>query len=541
MISRRDFLQIMSMCAATALVNWQPPAHAAVKKAGPGEYDAVVIGAGLGGLSCASYLAVNGYRPLVIEKHYVPGGYASSFKRNGGEDRRYICEVSLHATAAGAPPLQRLYQELGIRDLLTFIPHAHVWSARFPDRSMDIPRGLDAFRDMLIGLFPAERQGLMKFFAYWKNLEDEMERFDRDGMPLLKILFPLRYPTMWDIRNRSLGEVMDLYVSDPRLKCMIGQTWGYYGLPPSRLSAFYYLHPFGEYLSSGGYYLKGTSQAMSNALADVIKSRGGTLLLNERVTEIQVDDAGVRGVRTASGKEFAARSVVSNAAFPRTLEMLTRPDVVPASYRLRTGAFSHSLSTFVVWLGLNTDVTKIESRAEVNLYSGYDAEAGYTAALAGDPDKTGVACMLYDNLAPGFSPQGRSTISIMFLCGYEPWRRFEKDYDAGRKDEYRREKNRVADQLIAQVEKRLIPGLSGMIDMREASTPLTNRRFTGNTSGAIYGFDQTTENTFMNRLDVRTPVRGLYLASAWSNPGGGHEGALLGGKAAFQSLVEDWR
>ena len=129
----------------------------------------------------------------------------------------------------------------------------------------------------------------------------------------------------------------------------------------------------------------------------------------------------------------------------------------------------------------------------------------------------------------------------MFLCGYEPWRRFEKDYEAGRKDAYNREKNRVADRLIARVEEQLIAGLSGMIEMREAATPLSNRRFTGNTAGAIYGFDQTRENTFMNRLDVRTPVKGLYLAGAWSNPGGGHEGALLGGKAAFRSLVEDLR
>ena len=63
----------------------------------------VIIGAGLGGLSCAAYLAVNGFRPLVIEKHYLPGGYATAFTRSGKDGQPYRCEVSLHATAASAP------------------------------------------------------------------------------------------------------------------------------------------------------------------------------------------------------------------------------------------------------------------------------------------------------------------------------------------------------------------------------------------------------------------------------------------------------
>ncbi len=540
MITRRDFIWMMGIGATAALTKWDYPAQAAVKKAGPGQFDAIIIGAGLGGLSCGAFLAVNGFRPLVLEKHYIPGGYASAFTRTGKDNHRYHCEVSLHATAATAPPLQKIYKELGILDKLAFVPHKHVWSSSFPDLSLDIPTGIEAFRDILIGQFPGEKKGLADFFVYWKSLEHDMERFEREGMPALKVMFPMRFPTMWDIRNKTLGEVVDRHIKDSRLKAIICQTWGYYGLPPSRLSAFYYLHPFGEYLTYGGYYLKGTSQTMSNALTETIRKHGGTVMLNEKVTEIKADGEGVTGVKTASGKTFSARAVVSNAAVPETLGMLSRPDAVPQAYRDRIASFSTSLSTFVVWLGLNGDVTKLENRAELSLYPGYDDEAAYAACLKGDPEKSGVACMIYDNLVKGFSPEGKSSISIMFLCGYEPWKRFEADYFAGRKDDYRKEKERVANQLIAIVEKRMIPGLSKMIDMREAATPLTNRRFTGNTAGAIYGFDQTLDNAFMKRLEARTPIAGLYFASAWCNPGGGHEGALLGGKGAFKSLVEDW-
>ncbi|MDQ5986609.1 MAG: 4,4'-diapolycopene oxygenase [Syntrophus sp. SKADARSKE-3] len=542
MITRRDFLWMTGLGATTALINWQFPAQAAISKVGPGGYDAVIIGAGLGGLSCAAYLAVNGFRPLVIEKHYLPGGYATAFTRSGKDGQPYRCEVSLHATAAYAPPMQKLFKDLELLDKLTFVPHKYVWNSLFPNFAMDIPGGgLDRFRDLLTEISPNQKKGLTDFFAYWQNLEQDMERFDMEGMPAMKVLFPLRYPTMWDIRNKTLAEVVDRYITDRKLKTLICQTWGYYGLPAARLSAFYYLHPFGEYLKTGGYYLKGTSQTLSAALVDTIKRHGGEIILNDRVTEIRVDGETVKGVKTASGKAFSARAVVSNIDVPETLAILSRPDAVPASYHSRIASLSASLSSFIVWLGLNREVTSIESRTEINIYAGYDDEAAFRGSLKGNPSQAGVTCMIYDNLVKDFSPPGKSTLSIMFLCGYEPWKRFEKDYLAGNKGDYRREKERIADQLIAIVEKSVIPGLSKMIDMREAATPLTNRRFTGNKAGAIYGYDQTVNNAFMNRLENKTPISGLYLASAWSNPGGGYEGTLLGGKGAFKALVEDWR
>jgi prolycopene isomerase len=78
-----------------------------------------------------------------------------------------------------------------------------------------------------------------------------------------------------------------------------------------------------------------------------------------------------------------------------------------------------------------------------------------------------------------------------------------------------------------------------MIEVQEAATPLTNWRYTGNTEGAIYGFEQSMDNAFMNRIKTETPVNGLYLASAWGNPGGGYAGAFRAGQSAFQAVMKD--
>ena len=79
-----------------------------------------------------------------------------------------------------------------------------------------------------------------------------------------------------------------------------------------------------------------------------------------------------------------------------------------------------------------------------------------------------------------------------------------------------------------------------MIVMQDASTPLTNVRYTLNTGGAILGYDQTMDNSGIRRLKNRTPIRGLYLSGAWSFPSGGYEAVLMSGKYTFKNIIQDW-
>ena len=79
-----------------------------------------------------------------------------------------------------------------------------------------------------------------------------------------------------------------------------------------------------------------------------------------------------------------------------------------------------------------------------------------------------------------------------------------------------------------------------MVEIAVAATPLTNWHYTRNSAGAVYGFEQSVANSFMNRINNRTPVKGLYLAGAWGNPGGGYAGVLRGAERAFKQVLDDW-
>jgi prolycopene isomerase len=345
---------------------------------------------------------------------------------------------------------------------------------------------------------------------------------------------------MWHVRNLTLADLVNEHVSDPQVQNVLTALWGYYGLPPSRLSGFYYANATGDYLKNGSYYIRDRSQDLSNAIADVIAKNGGRMLYDSAARRILVENGAVAGIELDGGNTLSAKAVVSNASVPATFQQMLPADAVPADYLRKLASYKPSISCFVVWLGLQGDITEKIQAFSTFVSSGLNPDEDYAARLKGDIEKGSFGVAVYDNIYKGYSRPGTSTLQLIFLCGYEPWRRYESDYRNGRKEAYRREKARWTDVLIRRADKELIPGLSSMIAVKEAATPLTNWRYTGNTEGAIYGFEQSMDNAYMNRIQNRTPVKGLYLASAWGNPGGGYGGVFRAGQGAFEAMMEDW-
>jgi prolycopene isomerase len=345
---------------------------------------------------------------------------------------------------------------------------------------------------------------------------------------------------MWNIRNKTLADFLNEHVKNPELQGVLSSLWGYYGLPPSKLSAFYYANATGGYLRHGSFYIKERSQNLSDALAQAIEEKGGKVLYNTEVERILLKDGSVTGVALSDGKTLSARAVVSNASALATFKQMMPKEAVPPDYVKKLEGFKPSISSFMVWLGLNRELRGKIKGCGIHVSSGRSPEADYLSCLNGEVDRVSFSVSIYDNIFEGYSKPGTSSLMLLCLSGYEPWRRFEAGYKAGNKADYEREKARWTDILIRRAEKEVIPGLSSMIEVKDASTPLTNWRFTRNPEGAIYGFEQSMDNAFMNRIDNRTPVKGLYLASAWGNPGGGFAGVLRAGEQTFEKIMEDW-
>lgn len=540
-MDRRDFLRLAIAAGCLPPFDWNAYPQGGSHPAAESEFDAIIIGSGLGGLACGVAFARKGYKALVVEHHDRPGGYATAFTRPGG----FLFDVSLHSTSVGSRG--NLYNIIpGFPEIteVEFVLHPSLYRTIYPSHDLRVPqRDVPAYVKVLTEVFPAEPTGIKGIVEDMQGLLQDIGRYSGSASPPDKSRFAQDFPYLSKAYGKTWGQMLDARIADPKLKAILSNNWGYYGLPPSRLSSFYYALPTIGYLSGGGFYPRGSSQKISRALAKYIEDHGGRVVLKTRAEQIIIRNHAAVGVRTAKGEEFTARAVVSNASAYSTFRAMMNEADYLAEYLARLDRLSVSLSSFQVFLGLKKDlIRKLGiSDSEVFYHPGYDPEEEYQAAVNADVQKSGCTLMLYDNIYPEYSPGNKNTINILALQGYDHWKRFEEDYWKGNKRAYRVEKERMARILIRQAEETLLPGLAGAIEVMEIATPLTNVRYTGNHRGAIYGWDQTVDNSGPARLPHGTPIRNLYLAGAWTSPGHGYGGVLQSGLQCFAQIMSDWQ
>jgi phytoene dehydrogenase-like protein len=433
-ISRRSFLKVSAMALSLLPFDWEKVTAYAAAIEPKKDYPTVVIGAGLGGLCCAAYLSRFGFPVTVVEQHSIPGGYATSFERAGG---KFTFEVSLEGTSIHNNAAAQILAQLGVLDRLQIVEVPEVLRIRGDGFEIAVPqRNPQALIALLSKQFPKESEGIRGVVQEIVGIGEETRRLAQQRGKVPREEFPNQFPKLWNVRNETLADLLSRFVHDPRLKDALSAQWGYYGLPPSKLSAFYYAVAFGEYLTNGSYYIKPRSQELSNSLAKAIEASGGTMLYGTQAEKILVKDGAVTGVATSAGKTLPARAVVSNASALTTFREMLPPEVLPPEYLKKLNGYHPSISTFIVWLGL-----KQELKAEFKGYhypvrSGQGPEADYQFSVNGDVERGSFGVTLYDSLFEGYSKPGTSTAKLLFLSGYGPWRKFEADYRKGKKEAY---------------------------------------------------------------------------------------------------------
>lgn len=515
---RRRFLKTLVLAGAAAAVDWNILTSQGFAEKENTSTSVVVIGSGLGGLVAAAYLAKKGFNVTVIEQHDIPGGYATSFERDNGN---FVFDVSLHATVAKNAMPQRILSELGAWNKLDVANVPELARIITPAHDITLPSGNPAAFTRILGShFPHEQDGINGFISDMVHIQETLHNRNVRGEALMERL-----------EGMTLAQWLDSHVEDPEVRDYLAALCGYFGQAPGKLNALFYAITAGEYLVSGGNYYKTRSQSLSNALAGVITENNGRILFNTEVRQILTsqkvasDTYQVTGVLDDSGRIHPAGAVIANAGAPTVFKTMLPRNTVPEPYRQRLAGIKPSLSSFIVWLGLDRELPDVREY-EILLKTEGDMESRFQHLRTGDPALSDLSVTLYDNLYKGYSQPGTSTITLMSLAGFDHWKPFETDYIKKQKEAYEKEKYRIADAFIKRIEQRLIPGLSDMVRVIEVGTPLTNQRFTRNPAGAIYGFDSNGTT-----LGCRTPVSGLYLAGAWSH-GGGYTQAMMAGRDA---------
>lgn len=498
------------------------------------DFDVVVVGAGGGGLAAAAALARAGKRVALLEKNDRVGGAMTNFRRGD-----YRFEASLHAfdgLVEGKGLNVDIFKALGIWGKVQVLRPDPMYRIVYPDFTWDIPADVDEYQAFLQQQFPDSADGIARLFAECKDVNRILVAFltsqSTGGAPagvttedLLKLQ---KY------MDSTLSEVLAEYFTDQRLIAVWTQLAGFAGTSPDKVSAIFFLAMWNSYHLGGYHYFTGGSQAVSDALAAVVGENGGLVRTQSLVTRIVVEDGRATQVRTADGTCFNARYVVSNANAPDTVNRLMGREHFPSEWLAKMDAMTVGLSAYVVNLGVNHDYRDLFGAThEIMVNESYDTNQPFEALAACDPERTAFAIANYTVLDPSTAPAGKNVIEITTQFAYEcndAWK-FDRSHE-----EYRKYKDELAQVMIRRAE-RILPGLSQHIEVMEVATPRTIEGFTANPKGSIFGWDNTPQQSTQNRLQQQTPIPNLFLAGAWTFPGGGQSAVLISGAMAAQSIL----
>lgn len=468
------------------------------------EYDIVIIGGGLGGLTAGAKLAREGKKVLLLEQHDRPGGCATTFQR-----KDFTMEVGLHEMdGPHTKDLKvRIFKDLGLNNRVNLLDLPEFY--RFVNGRQDlvIPHDPDEAASKLIEKFTGDEKGIRTYFHYVTNSRKILAA--NAGKP-----------------EQTLGDFLDEIIVDEDLKLILLGNLGYYHDDPYSISLHYYLVAQGSYYGGNASYVKGGSQQLSNALMSIIKEHGGTVKLNCLVTEIMFEGQKPSGVRykPAGGKDNGdfsayATAIIVNASVPALANHLL-PEGQRSILSTQIKDINIGASLLTIYFGFQKPLIEVGNRSystfvfDPSIKTQKDIHGNNRAGF----QTRSFTFVDYSQIDAALAPPGKSVGAVCCIDYASDWERLDRK-------SYLKKKADVADIFISRCDN-LIPGFRDALEFTEVGTPLTVKRYTLNPEGAVYGFAQ---NPGKSTGYLQALPENMYIASAWGKFGGGFSGSIYSG------------
>ncbi|MGH7285178.1 MAG: phytoene desaturase family protein [Polyangiaceae bacterium] len=477
-------------------------------------FDDIVIGTGMGGLSVGALLAKSGRRVLLLEAHDVPGGYAHTFRMR---DYRFCAQVHYIFNCGEGETIHRFLDQIGLAEKIPFLRlDVEGFDHVVVDRErIRIPSGLPKFRDRLLRLHPESSRAIRDYFKIVEVIARELDELD--GLPerltAAALLDVYRYRHVLRYLRWTLDDLYDHVRMPPRLRALLAGQCGDYLLPPRDVSLLLHVALIHNY-DRGAYYPKHHFfHFVESIVRFVMSSPGCEILFEHEVDRIHVDQGRVVGVTTTNGRKFTADRYISNVDPQRTAELVGShhmgdEDKPYLDYEYSCGTFTmylglrgvnltdHGFGSFNVWHYPHEDLNRI-----------YDDQL-IRHDLSNPWLFLSTPTMHSDQ--PGLCPPGHQILEIATACDhayFEELRRTDRRA-------YNREKKKIGETILDILEARYIPNLREHLAFRLSGSPTTNERYCWAPAGNAYGARLTPAHVGMRRKPWKTSLENLWMVNA---------------------------
>ncbi|MBN1802669.1 MAG: NAD(P)/FAD-dependent oxidoreductase [Candidatus Lokiarchaeota archaeon] len=500
-------------------------------------YDCIVIGAGVGGLSCAAKLASKGKKIIVIEKINHIGGTSHVFNRGG-----YVFPIG--PLSFSFPKLvQTILKDIGITEDITFQRnHFHLLS---PQIDITYSQDWNNFKATLIDFFESDANGINSFFKEFNKVLGAIQgiyewnpdfNVGRKRNKALKELFLHAEESriISESNSTSSRVILQGLLKNDGLIRLLGSQGSYEPVMTMLHLAFMW-----NVMSLEGIWFPSCGiHGINQLLADLIKCSGGEIMLNSPVSKILIRNGKAFGVLLANGKEYLAEWIVANADYKKVFLELIDPSHLTHDHLDSVQNTDYTGSELCVYLGIAPNKVDLSKLTTNHFF--------YRSKITQDTDPEDfenkeIEICLWSNKSKDFAPEGKKSIILrvnMAYSHFKDWRTGEKKRKMG----YKEFKYHLAKRLINVVEK-ILPGLASAIEVMEVATPLTYQDWGQRYLGSIAGWTRDLRRIrFKTKSLFETPIDHLLLVGIYSflEPFlGGYPVSIYSGNMGADKILED--
>ncbi|MBR2957721.1 MAG: FAD-dependent oxidoreductase [Clostridia bacterium] len=509
------------------------------------KYDVIIIGAGNGGLAAAATCAKAGLSTLLLERHNIPGGSASSFVRG-----RFEFEPSLHELAGIGTPeepgsIEVMFNKWNAdvdwyKDNSTFrlvVPAKEGDKDAFVNEdgvlvTVDarMPVGFENFARKLEELVPGSYESCMAAFDLSNRMFNAFDALDNPKL-LPGILKDM--PDIMRMVSHTLNEGLDALGMPKKAQDIFSTYWCYMGVPGSKFDFLYYLAVLHSYVRSGTGIPHLRSHEMSLAIDKIIRDNDGDIWYNSEVTKVICENGKPVGVVINGEKEVYGKYFICNS-YPHAVwrDLFDKKDV-PEKQLKMLNARKTACTLTTVYLGMNKTKEEL-GITDYSVFIAPDSDSDKQCALCNDYGSGYCIINCLNEIIPDCTPEGTCQLFLTSMTFGDVMRDVKPQ-------DYKKFKTKVAKDMIETCEKALNISITPYIEEIEIALPPTFARYLNTPWGTPYGYqlekwDSMIPRTVQYMKDQ--PFDNFFFCSATQERGDGYGCAYYTGEKAGGIVVK---